>query len=112
MCLGSASARQKTIKSGYVAMLFKRWVHSGILAIAVGLLCLLTAGWFLLWTMSAADLAFVPCNGRYTLTAEVLRCRVPALTSLAFIAATVLVIVLTAIGLLQTFGNPKLGTQQ
>src|SRR5262249_8216579 len=80
-------------------MIFNSWAHSGALAVALGLVCLLAAGWFLLWTMAAAGLAFVPCDGLYSLTAEIPRCRLPAFTSLGFMATGVLGIVLIAVGL-------------
>jgi hypothetical protein len=49
-------------------------------SIAVALLLALVGGYFAIWMIASADLAFIPCNNRYSLFSASLRCRVPYIT--------------------------------
>ena len=49
-------------------------------SIAVALLLALVGCYFTLWMIASADLAFIPCDNRYSLFAASPRCRVPYIT--------------------------------
>ncbi len=54
----------------------------GSVARLIGVVLILAAGWFFLWTVTAASLRCVPCDCRYDLTAENSYCRLPAILNL------------------------------
>jgi hypothetical protein len=69
----------------------------GFVSLFIALLLFLSAGWFLLWTLSSASLRCVPCDCRYDLSAVNSYCRLPAILVLlfyiTFIGAMALVVV-------------------
>ena len=67
----------------------RRLRNPGTIALIIGLLLILSAGWFLLWTWSAASLRCVECDCRYDLSAANFHCRWPAILSLLFNASFV-----------------------
>ena len=56
----------------------------GSVALLIGILLTLSAGWFLLWTWSSASLRCVPCDCHYDLSAGSSYCRLPAILALLF----------------------------
>lgn len=65
-----------------------RFIRIGFYLLAV--FFVLTGLYCLLWVMSSYSLAFVDCNGTYSLTAETFRCRQPPLAGLLALASFVL----------------------
>ena len=63
--------------------------NPGSVATLVGVLLLLSACWFFLWTASSASLRCVPCNCRYDLSAENSYCRLPSVLALLFYASLI-----------------------
>ena len=63
--------------------------YPGTIALIVGFLLILLAGWFFLWTWSAAALRCVECDCRYDLSAVNFHCRRPAVLNLLFSATFV-----------------------
>jgi hypothetical protein len=60
--------------------------NPGSVALLIGILLILSAGWFLLWTWSSASLRCVPCDCRYDLSAANSYCRLPAILVQLFCA--------------------------
>ena len=65
------------------------------------------AAYFFLWAISSADLAFVDCNGTYSLHAESFRCRRPVLLTHAFWAFSVIGTVFTIWTLVRARGGRR-----
>jgi hypothetical protein len=61
----------------------------GSVALVLGILLGLAAGWFYLWTWSAASLRCVECDCNYSLTAAIPVCRRPAILALLAYATSI-----------------------
>lgn len=80
---GYASTSGSLSVSGCLTRRLARTMHPNLLrsfALALsGVIALVAAGYCLLWAFSASSLAFVACNGEYSLFAESFRCKQPVL---------------------------------
>lgn len=61
----------------------------GFFPFVIGVLLILSATWFLLWTWSSASLRCVACNCRYELTAVNPYCRLPSMLLIIFLVTFV-----------------------
>lgn len=71
----------------YRVGLWLAWIGAAVL-LAASLYCAM-------WFFASSDLAFVPCNGRFSLFAPTFRCRQPYVAAILFV-----VLALSAMGLL------------
>lgn len=66
----------------------RRWSIIGLRVAAAAALAV--SGYCLLWVWSSLDLAYIPCNGTFSLFAESFRCRQPHVAAILCLAFTVI----------------------
>lgn len=74
-------------------------MYKGYVLLAFSLLAFLASWYCFLWVLSSSSLAFVDCNGTYTLFHEHLRCRWPAIAALLWQATGMCALLLLGIGI-------------
>ena len=78
---------------------------------ALAAISLLAGVWFLLWFVSSASLACLPCDCRYSLFADNLRCRQPPVAALLAVISLLLAIVFLVLGIWKRKRPPVLTEQ-
>lgn len=70
----------------------------GIIQIAVSTILFLASWWFLLWMLASADLAFLACDGKYSLFHEQFRCRQPNIAIILWLVSGIGCVILLYFG--------------
>jgi len=70
----------------------------GILQVIAAIVFFLASWWCLLWVFSSAHLAFLACDGKYSLFHEHFRCRQPYIAQILWISFGIACITLFFLG--------------